>query len=151
MRHDEATRHLGVPSSTRDLLTQRAFVIDPWAWGHVSRRGHGNDLEWPEGLIAPNSRWADGAQALAAEDACTLPFREPKAVDLLSDAMLNQSAPYGVVRQCTRSGGTFDCSAVGDVSSRSDSPQWGCSAASTKCAQVVETLGRADLRSRTRC
>ena len=121
---DAKQRGLVVPTSTRDLLAERAFIIDPWAWGYVSRRGKGDDIPGAKASALPA-----GASASAG-----LPFQEPRIVDLLPPEMYNVTAPNGVVRHCARRSGIFDCSGVADdVANRTDSPRWGCSASSMRC------------------
>ena len=106
---DALQRAIPVPASTRDLLHQRAWVIDPWALGHVCRRKRGDRR-------------------------LTLPLAAPAQYNILNEAVVNASAPLSALRLCSRAGGQFDCSALADsVANRTDSPRWACAASNTRC------------------
>ena len=109
---DHARRGVAAPASTKQLIEQRMWVLNPDAWEYLSRRKHANkhlDLE------AFNLSAAPGLSVLRFE-------------------VQNASAPYGAARLCERRGLSLDCSGVGDeVWGRRDSARWACSAGNTNC------------------
>jgi hypothetical protein len=100
----DARRGIPPPADTRELIAQRMFVINPEAWDHVCLRGKGNrDVRLPYDTTH----------------------------NMMSFAKIRPAAPYGVFAQCTKQAQLYDCSSVGDVQARTDTPKWACTAQHT--------------------
>ena len=108
VRDGLARRGMPPPQSTRDLIAQRAFILNAAAWGHVCRRRRTNQR-------------------------LHLPV-DPDKFNVLSPEIVGRAAPLGVYAQCTAREFTYDCAGVGDdVQARTDTPRWACSASNTHC------------------
>mmetsp|Transcript_27487 Transcript_27487/g.83630 ORF Transcript_27487/g.83630 Transcript_27487/m.83630 type:complete len:162 (-) Transcript_27487:196-681(-) len=106
---DFSCRSVPMPPSTRDLITERSFVINSGRLGHVCRRKHANrHLDLPVDPSTFN----------------VMDFKDnyPKLV------------PYGVHVLCKQESLVYDCSSVADgVQNRTDTPRWSCAASNTRC------------------
>mmetsp|Transcript_786 Transcript_786/g.1613 ORF Transcript_786/g.1613 Transcript_786/m.1613 type:complete len:321 (+) Transcript_786:432-1394(+) len=95
-----------IPKDTKELILQRAFVINPEAWDHVCLRGRGDvPLQLP----------------------CNTSYNR------MSPKIIAPVAPYGVYKQCQAQRELYDCSTVGDVKDGAATPRWACFARHTAC------------------
>eukprot|EP00966_Prymnesium_polylepis_P053203 1231014-Prymnesium_polylepis.1 len=110
---DYIRRQIAPPPNTKSLIEQRAFVLNPEAWGHVCLRGRGN---------------------LRVSLPCNT------SLNRMSFRRIAPAAPFGVFRQCRRLERLYDCSTVGEVQGRVDTPRWACFATHTSCREKMAAL-----------
>ena len=108
---DHDRRGLPLPLSTRDLIAQRGFIVNPVAWEHLCRRKRSHNH-----LLLPVN-----ASQLSA-------------LNVLKPENVRRAAPLGVNRLCVELDQLYNCSLVDDaVGRRTDTPKWPCYASNTRC------------------